>query len=259
MTTVVESEGIGSVSSAEPPSGSMIDGADSNLAAASAVTAPEDDVAAAPVVVEVVQPTVPRPRVRSRSFWRDVRDTIIMVVAIYTLVNLVAPRYIVEGASMQPNFETGEWIIVNRLPYLFGEPQRGDVVILDFPEPQEDLIKRMIGLPGETIEIHDGLVFVDGEPLSEAYIDAPPRYTKEAITLGPDEYYVLGDNRNNSRDSHAFGAVTRDHIIGRAMLIYWPPPNWGLIPTQSYDEPADFTPSPVEQATPAATETLPPF
>ncbi len=200
-------------------------------------------------------PPLPLPPVRTRSFWRDMLDTVIMVVAIYTLVNLVAPRYIVEGASMQPNFHTGEWIIVNRLPYLVSQPQRGDVVILDFEDPQEDLIKRVIGLPGETVEIHGGLVYIDGVPLNEPYIKAAPNYTKEAITLGPDEYYVLGDNRNNSRDSHAFGPVTRDHIIGRAWLIYWPPPNWGAVPAQGYSEPA---PTPTPTATPLPTPTYAP-
>ncbi len=179
-------------------------------------------------------PAIPRPRVRSRAFWRDIRDTLLMVIVIYTLVNLLAPRYIVDGASMQPNFETGEWIIVSRLPYLLGQPQRGDVVILDFEEPQDDLIKRVVGLPGETIGVRDGKVFVNGIPLEEDYINAEPRYTEEPITLGPGEYYVLGDNRNNSRDSHSFGAVAESHIMGRAWLIYWPPPNWGIVPQQTY-------------------------
>ncbi len=191
---------------------------------------------------EAAAPPIPRPRVRSRTFWRDMRDTLVMVVIIYTLVNLLAPRYIVEGSSMQPNFETGEWIIVSRLPYLLGAPQRGDVVVLDFEEPQEDLIKRIIGLPGETVEIRDGLVYINGQPLEEPYINAAPRYTGEPIVLGPDEYYVLGDNRNNSRDSHSFGAVSRDHIMGRAWLIYWPPPKWGIVPQQHYDLTAEPAP-----------------
>ncbi len=203
---------------------------------------------ASPAPADEEEPPLPRPPIRSRSLLRDVWDTILMVVVIYTLVNLLAPRYIVQGASMEPNFETGEWIIVNRLPYLLGQPERGDVVILDFPDPQEDLIKRLIGLPGETVAIHDGLVYIDGEPLDEPYINAPPRYNGE-WTLGPDEYFVLGDNRNNSRDSHHFGPVTRDQIIGKAWVIYWPPEAWGLIPHYSYDS----TPLPRPTATPTAT------
>jgi signal peptidase I len=203
---------------------------------------------------------IPRPPVRSRAMWHDIRDTIVMVLAIYTLVNLIAPRYIVEGASMAPNFETGEWIIVSRLPYLLGEPQRGDVVVLDFPEPQDDLIKRVVGLPGETVEIHDGLVFVDGAPISEPYINAQPRYSEDPVTLGPDEFFVLGDNRNNSRDSHSFGAVDRDKIIGRAWLIYWPPPNWTIIPQVGYGTSAvvTATPTPTPTSTPTLTPTYAP-
>lgn len=197
-------------------------------------------------------PALPRPPLRGQSFLRDIVDTILLVVAIYTLISLTLPRYIVEGASMQPNFETGQWIIVSRLAYLFGQPQRGDVVILDFPEPEKDLIKRLIGLPGETVEIHDGLVYINGEPLNEPYLNAPPRYRGE-WTLGPNEYFVLGDNRNNSRDSHAFGPVTADHIIGRALAVYWPPPSWGLVPPQSYDDPPPPTSTPT--ASPTATDT----
>jgi signal peptidase I len=205
------------------------------------ITAPNVRPIEAPLEAE---PDLPRPRVRSRTLFNDIKDTIIMVVAIYTLVNLIAPRYIVEGASMQPNFETGEWIIVSRMDYLLGAPQRGDVVILDFPEPQEDLIKRVVGLPGETIAIHDQQVFVDGVPIDEPYINAAPRYTQEPITLGPNQFYVLGDNRNNSRDSHYFGPVDRDKVIGRAWLIYWPPPDWGFVQHYGYDgvPPAATTP-----------------
>ena len=181
------------------------------------------------------EPPLPRPRVRSRALFNDIKDTILMVVAIYTLVNLIAPRYIVEGDSMQPNFETGEWIIVSRMDYLLGTPQRGDVVILDFPEPQEDLIKRVVGLPGETVAIHDDHVYIDGVPIDEPYVNALPHYTQEPITLGPDQFYVLGDNRNNSRDSHYFGPIDRDKIIGRAWLIYWPPPDWGFVQHYGYD------------------------
>lgn len=197
---------------------------------------------------------LPRPRIHRRSLWRDVRETVFMVLAIYTFVNLIAPRYIVEGASMQPNFETGEWIIVSRLSYLLGQPRRGDVVILDFPEPQEDLIKRLIGLPGETIAVHDGLVYVDGVPLDEPYIDDLPRYDSE-WTLGPNEYFVLGDNRNHSRDSHVFGPITADKIIGQAWIIYWPPANWGIVPHQTYGSPPVLTPTPT--ATPETPTPIP--
>ncbi len=194
-----------------------------------------------PVTVSAPEPstvnpaTLPLPRLRRHTMLHEIIETVLLVIAIYTLVNLLTERRIVEGASMQPNFETGEWLIVDRVSYFVGEPQRGDVVILDLPEQEEDLIKRVIGLPGETVEIHDGQVFVNGVQIDEPYIAASPRY-RGSWTLGPTEYFVLGDNRNNSRDSHVFGPVDREEIIGRAWVIYWPPQDWGIVPRYAYDD-----------------------
>ncbi len=196
----------------------------------------ENPVSATIPEADVVNPVVlPLPRLHRRTMLREIVETVVLVIAIYTLVNLLTERRIVEGASMQPNFETGEWLIVDRVSYFVGEPQRGDVVILDLPEQEEDLIKRVIGLPGETVEIHDGQVFVNGVEIDEPYINASPRY-RGSWTLGPTEYFVLGDNRNNSRDSHVFGPVDREEIIGRAWVIYWPPQDWGIVPRYAYDD-----------------------
>lgn len=175
----------------------------------------------------------PAPRIRGRSLLREIVETVILVIAVYTLVNLLTERRVVEGASMQPSFETGEWVIVDRVSYFLDAPQRGDVVILDLPDQDEDLIKRVIGLPGETVEIHDEQVFVNGVQIDEPYINAPPRY-RGSWTLGPDQFFVLGDNRNNSRDSHVFGPVDRTEVIGRAWVIYWPPQDWSVIPRYDY-------------------------
>jgi len=165
---------------------------------------------------------------------RDIAETILLVVAVYVLINLVTARFVVEGDSMQPNFQTGEYIIVNRLAYQFGSPARGDVIVFSSPEsPNDDLIKRVIGLPGETVHIEERTVYIDDVPIDEPYIRAEPRYFG-TWTLGPDEYFVLGDNRNYSRDSHIFGSLTRDRIIGKAAVIYWPPEDWGLIPHYSF-------------------------
>ncbi len=181
-------------------------------------------------------PDLPRPRVRGRSFLREVLDTIMLIVMIYTLVNLVSARFVVEGSSMSPNFATGQFIIVNRINYLLNAPQRGDVIVFISPDdPHRDFIKRIIGLPGETVAVRNGQVFINGEALEEPYIYDAPRYEGE-WTLESEEYFVLGDNRNNSRDSHAFGPLPRDKIIGQAWLIYWPPEDWGIIPHYDYDQ-----------------------
>ncbi|MBN1967390.1 MAG: signal peptidase I [Anaerolineae bacterium] len=176
---------------------------------------------------------LPRPRLRGRSLLREASEVILLVVAVLTLVNLATARFIVEGESMLPSFDTGQFILVNRLNYLYRAPQRGEVVVFGSPEQNgEDLIKRIIGLPGETVTIQDQQVFIDGRLLDEPYIYAAPRYSG-SWTLGPDEYFVLGDNRNNSRDSHIFGPLDREAIVGQAWLIYWPLPDWRVIQHES--------------------------
>ncbi len=184
-----------------------------------------------------------------RAFLREVVSSSLMVIAIVVVMNLFVPRYIVEGSSMQPSFADGDWIITSTIPYLLDGPQRGDVVVLASPAPlglePEDLLKRVIGLPGETIAIHGGLVWVDGLPLDEPYINDLPGYTYEAYTLGPDEYFVLGDNRNHSRDSHRFGPVASADIETRVFVIYWPPTNWGVLGAPDYSRPASVTPTPL--------------
>ncbi len=189
---------------------------------------PPDETPAKPAVL-------PRPRASRRSLLREIVETLILVAAIYTLVNLVSARFIVDGSSMRPNFTTGQFIIVNRLSYLMSQPSRGDVIVFNSPDdPGRDFIKRVIGLPGETIAVRDGLVYVDDVPLDEPYIAAPPRYSGE-WRLGPGEYFVLGDNRNDSQDSHTFGPLERGRIVGQAWIIYWPPEDWSIIPHYSYN------------------------
>ncbi len=186
---------------------------------------------------------LPRPRLNRRRLVRDILEALILFAIIYTLANLLTARFVVEGPSMLPTFTTGQYVIISRLSYLLGNPQRGQVVVFTSPEDaSRDLIKRVIGLPGETISIQNGAVSINGQPLTEPYINQPSYYQVEQ-TLGPDEYFLLGDNRNNSRDSHDFGPVTRAHLIGEAWLVYWPPEAWGLVNQASYAEPIPESPS----------------
>ncbi len=180
--------------------------------------------------------SLPRPHLQSPGIGQTIREiceTIALVVVIYALVNLATARFIVDGPSMEPNFATGQFVLVSRVNYLIGEPQRGDVVVFKYPgNPQEDYIKRVIGTPGDTVEIRDAKVYVNGGLLDEPYINEPclPRMCQDnAWELGATQYFVMGDNRNHSSDSRAFGAVERDLIIGEALIRYWPPQDWGIV------------------------------
>jgi signal peptidase I len=166
-------------------------------------------------------------------FLREVLETLVVAAVIFLGVNLVTARIRVEGSSMEPTLHDSELVVVNRLAYRWSEPERGDIVVFRFPlEPDRRFIKRIIGLPGEYLSIHDGQVFVDGVPLDEPYIAAPPRYTGE-WEIQPGQVFVLGDNRNNSSDSQTWGALPLAQLIGKAFLVYWPPPEVGLIPHTS--------------------------
>ncbi|HET7011609.1 MAG TPA: signal peptidase I, partial [Anaerolineales bacterium] len=130
----------------------------------------------------------------------------------------------------------GELVVVYRLAYRWESPARGDIVVFHFPlDPERRFIKRVIGLPGDTVAVRDGKVWVNGEALDEPYIAAPPRYTGE-WQVQTDEVFVLGDNRNNSSDSQNWGALPLREVIGKAVLVYWPPDEMGLIP--HYEEAA---------------------
>jgi len=135
----------------------------------------------------------------------------------------------VDGLSMTPTLQNGEYILVNRLAYKTGQPERGDIIVFSFPTDEgQDLIKRVIGLPGETVHISDGIVTINGVKLEESYIAQNPNYFGEWTV--PEGYlFVLGDNRNDSRDSHQWGLLPIENVIGKSVLIYWPPPEWQII------------------------------
>ena len=162
------------------------------------------------------------------QFIRDLFETIILAVVLFIAINAVSARVRVDGFSMRPTLQDGEYILVNRLAFNNGLPERGDIIVFQSPLNDQDLIKRVIGLPGETVQIFDGKVSVNGNVLSEAYIAAAPVYNGE-WSVPADHLFVLGDNRNDSSDSHAWGLLPAENVIGKALLIYWPPPEWGVL------------------------------
>jgi len=184
---------------------------------------------------EITAPPLPRPKLNRTGFLREIIDTLVLIAAIYALVNLATVRFFVDGPSMEPTFYTGQRIIVSRVHYLLGQPQRGEIMVFDSPEASPDdppLIKRVIGLPGDSVQIRDQKVYINGVELNEPYINEAcnsNRCRENTWELGPDQYFVMGDNRNHSNDSRAFGPVDRSRIIGEAVVRYWPPSDWGII------------------------------
>lgn len=164
---------------------------------------------------------------------REIVETALLTAIIFLVVNLVIGRFRIESVSMLPNLVEGEYVIVDKVAYTLRPPERGDIVVIDKAN-SPDLIKRVIGLPGETIEVHNGQTFINGVALTEPYVVHSPNYDLAPTTVEPGRYYVLGDNRGNSSDSHVFGSIPKDDIVGRAWLIYWPPPDWKIVPHYTY-------------------------
>jgi len=201
---------------------------------------------------------------RGRKVARELVETVILALLIFFAVRAVVQNFRVEGASMEPSMHNDQYLLVNKaiyyrldmgrlhdvLPFLpgsddgerhlFRAPNRGDVVVFRFPlDPDRDFIKRVIGVPGDTVEIRDEKVYINGVALTENYVLATPNYTYGPRVVPAGMYFVLGDNRRNSFDSHAWGSscspqqqcefVPEENIIGQAWITYWPFDQLGLI------------------------------
>lgn len=170
-----------------------------------------------------IEPTgTPNRRPAWIGFVWEVLQTLIMAVILYFLIDTVVGRVRVENISMQPTLHEGQFVLVNKLAYRLGEFQRGDVVVFHYPRnPEEDYIKRLIGLPGDVVSVENGYVVVNNQVLDEPYIAAPPQYAS-SWTVPEGQLFVLGDNRNQSSDSHSWGFVPIENVVGRALIVYWP-------------------------------------
>lgn len=174
---------------------------------------------------------------RLSSHLIDFIQTLVVFGAIFALIYLfVSQPHKVSGNSMVPTFHNGDFILTDKLSYRFNPPKRGDVVVLKNPKDEsQDFIKRIIALPGDSIEIRGDTVYLNGELLQEPYLPedtTTPQGTflqeNEEVKAGENQYFVLGDNRNHSSDSRSWGGITKEEIVGKVFLRYWPPQAFGL-------------------------------
>lgn len=164
-----------------------------------------------------------------KRFVFDILETLVLAVVLFVGINALSARVRVDGYSMRPTLEDGEFVLVSKMSYVWGEVTRGDIVVFHFPlNPEEELIKRVIGLPGDRVMVENGQVYVNGQALSEPYIAQSPLYSGEWL-VEENHLFVLGDNRNNSNDSKDWGQLPMENLVGKAVLIYWPPPMWNLL------------------------------
>lgn len=187
--------------------------------------------------VPVVAPPTPS---RWRTWWENIQILIIaLILALLIRVFVAEPRYI-PSDSMLPTLEVGDRLVVEKLSYRFRPPAFGEVVVFDPPKQlqiqgytkDQAFIKRIIGQPGQTVQVKNSTVYINQQPLREPYTAAPPNYTLPPVIVPDDEFFVMGDNRNNSNDSHVWGFLPRQNIIGRAWLRFYPFKRVGLIETK---------------------------
>jgi signal peptidase I len=210
---------------------------------------PPTDAGVAPTPDEAAQ------RGSVRPLLVEILQTVLLTLVIFMGVRGVVQNFKVDGASMEPTLHSGQYLLINKVSYfrldslpeavterlgvqaageepayLFGGPERGDIIVFRFPgRPERDFIKRVIGVPGDVIEIDRGRVYVNGDMLQEEYIRTQPTYSVPTQTVPAGQYFVLGDNRPNSSDSHIWGYVPADNVIGKAWVSYWPPEQWGIV------------------------------
>lgn len=168
------------------------------------------------------------------AFMRELAETLALALVLYLVINAVTARVRVDGPSMEPSYYHNNRIVVSKASYWWGEIERGDVIVFPAPpNPEEDYIKRVIGLPGDEVSVVQGTVYVNGHPLVEPYISAPPVANLRKTTVPEGNVFVMGDNRNVSSDSRAWGPLAVEDVIGKAVFVYWPLEQIGVV--EHYD------------------------
>ncbi|MBE2239414.1 MAG: signal peptidase I [Caldilineaceae bacterium] len=163
---------------------------------------------------------------------RELVETVVLSLIIFLLIRQVVQNYRIENHSMEPNFYEGQFVLVNKLAYRLGTPTRGDVVVFHNPRnTNEDYIKRIVGVSGDTVEVRDKTVFINGQALPEdfTHFPIPPGEFVGPIVVGDNQLFVMGDNRPNSSDSRVFGPIDQDLVVGQAWLRIWPLNVFGIV------------------------------
>ena len=182
------------------------------------------------------QPRSDQEEARRLRMLREILETIALTILVFLGFRFAFQNYRVDGQSMEPTLQDQQYILVNRAAYLFHPPDRGDIIVFAYPlDPTQDYIKRIVGIPGDHVQVNQyGVVSIDGVQLHETYVkQIINTYQPTDMTLGPNQYFVLGDNRGNSSDSRVWGVVPRQNIIGQAWFVYWPLGNFHVIPSAS--------------------------
>lgn len=184
------------------------------------------------------QEIIPDPSSGPEDGWKqmlvDILQTVVISVILFLGINLITARIRIESVSMENTLHPGNAVLVNRLAYQLGLPERGDIVVFDPPfDSPEPYIKRVIALPGEEVSIRDGIVYINNQPLQEPYLRERPA-SRGTWIVPEDAIFVMGDNRNNSSDSRNWGPVPLENVIGRALFVYWPPDEMGSLTSSAF-------------------------
>jgi signal peptidase I len=188
------------------------------------------------------------------SIVREFLEAVVLALVVFLVIQTSIQNFKVEGSSMHPTLEGGQYLLVNKLVYFridkerlsriipfwkvddteqsfaVHPPLRGEVIVFHFPrDPSRDFVKRVIGLPGDRVRIHNGTVYVNGLALNESYLTSRDTSNMDQVFLREGEYFVLGDNRRGSNDSRNWGPVPEEEILGKVWIIYWPLSKWGLL------------------------------
>ena len=215
---------------------------------------PLSEMASVEEGVDAAEPTEKKRKRDPLPFWLELPLLVIVALVVAVLIKtFLVQAFWIPSSSMEETLQVNDRVLVNKLAYQFGDLGRGQVIVFDDPRgldregesfvgavvrnvaesiglstPRSEFIKRVVGLPGETVEIKDGVVLIDGIPLDEPYVtDGPSLADFAAVTVPPAHIFVMGDNRSASQDSRFFGPIPQDDVVGRAFVIIWPPSRWG--------------------------------